>query len=644
MSSHRFIHSARSFTGTGKTVKELLVGYRQRVALYLGALCVAIALAAVQGATAQQTKDRPRPSLDERKKYEDRMMAIHPGKPGCFEAHFPEEKWTEKKCLPAPRTPNPQHQGAHPNTVGDGTDWFATVGSGHISQVTGSFDNVSGVVKLLGPIGGDTSVVHPNVYAMQMNSNDFQPAVCGSLSNCAWVQFIFSQTQCGSTPCVFIEYWLLNHNSNCPSTPSGSPSWNWYGPGQSDYTPGTTPGCYLNVFGSGTSAVPLTDLGSLRVIGKTSGGNDTVTASDVSGTLSSVTNPSISNLESGWTGVEYQLVGDCCSTETFFTSTTTASLTLRVATVDTNNTAPSCSSSGFTGTTAESNNLNLVGGCSAVTSPAQAIVFKESGGGPLPAGVSVGDPHLTTIHGAHYNFQHTGEYILVESDPDLQVQVRQLIFTPPSKPAIAYNKGIAVKMGNAKFVVTLKGTTVNGSPRSIENDHALELGGGVNVVHRGSLYTVSRPSGDIVHITVNSDHLDVTVQLGATNDSTVRGLLVGNPADASHPLVGRDKKPIKGAVSKVALQNYVESWRVEPKESLFSDEDRPKPSGPVDALTTDRLDKATEERARKICVDRGVKEETALDDCILDVSVTGKPETADAFLFATKPKEVIKER
>jgi hypothetical protein len=110
-----------------------------------------------------------------------------------------------------------------------------------------------------------------------------------------------------------------------------------------------------------------------------------------------------------------------------------------------------------------------------------------------------------------------------------------------------------------------------------------------------------------------------------------------------HPLVGRDKKPIKGAVSKVALQNYVESWRVEPNESLFSDEDRPKPSGPVDTLTTDRLDKAKEEQARRICVDRGVKEETALDDCILDVSIAGKPEAADAFVYASKPKQVIHE-
>jgi hypothetical protein len=616
-----------------------LVGGRWCVALYLAALCVAIPLDAARAQEPPRPNDHRRPNIEERKTYEKRMVAIHPAKPGCFEAHFPDEHWVETQCLPAPRTPNPRARGPRPNTVGDGTDWFATVTSGNISQVTGSFDKTSGIVQLLGPINGDTSVVHPNVYAMQTNSNTYTPSICGTLTDCAWVQFIFSQTQCGSSPCVFIEYWLLNHANPCPT----NASWTFYGPGVAGYTPGTTPGCYLNTTAKSLSAVPLSDLGSLRIVSTTQGGNDIVTASDVDGTLGSQSNASIADLATGWTGVEYNLVGDCCSVETFFTSTTTASLTLRVATVNGTTNAPNCASS-FTGTTAESNNLNLTGGCTPVSGADPAIVFTESGGGPLPAGVSVGDPHLTTIHGAHYNFQHAGEFILVESDPDLQVQVRQALITPPSKPAIAVNTGAAVKMGKVKFVVTLKTVEVDGSPRTIEKDRMIELGDGVTVVRRDSTYTISRPSGDIVHINVHNGLVDVTVQLGATNDSTVRGLLVGNPADELHPMVGRDKKPIKGEVTKVALQSFVESWSVEPKESLFGDEDRPKPSGPVKALTTAHVDKAKTDEARKICIERGVKEETALDDCILDVSVMGKPEVADAFVFATKPKQVIHER
>ena len=81
----------------------------------------------------------------------------------------------------------------------------------------------------MGPIAGNNSVVHPNA-CMQMNSNTYTPSVCGSLTNCAWVQFIFSQTQCNNftQACTFIEYWLLNHNSTCPSTPPGSPASSCY--------------------------------------------------------------------------------------------------------------------------------------------------------------------------------------------------------------------------------------------------------------------------------------------------------------------------------------------------------------------------------------------------------------------------------
>jgi hypothetical protein len=567
------------------------------------------------------------------------MLAIHPAKAGCFKANFQDKAWVEVKCLPPPETPNPHHEGPRPNTVGDGNDYFAVVTSGTISQVTGSFDRVSGVDKLLGPILGKTSVVHPDVYAIQMNSNTYTASVCGSLKNCAWVQFIFSQTQCGSSPCVFIEYWLLNHDKHCPSTPAGSPAWKYSSGGKG------TPGCYLNAYGNGMSAVPLSDLKSLRVIGKTQGGHDIATASDASGALSSVSNPSIADLSSKWTGVEYNLVGDCCNTETFFTSTTNASLTLRVAPVNGTKDAPACAPTKyFAGGTAETNNLNLTSGCKTSGGSAPAIVFTESGGGSLPPGVSIGDPHLTTFHGAHYNYQHAGEYILAEADPDFQVQVRQVLITPPTKPAIAVNTGAAVKMGTDRFAATLKGTEVNGSRRAIEDGQSLELAGEVTVVRHDSTYTISRPIGDIVHINMQGDHVDVSVHIGATNAGSVRGLLAGNPADEKHPLVGRDKKQVKGTITKVVLQNFVESWRVEPKESLFSNEDRPKPSGPVEGLTNEQLDKAKTQQARKTCMDRGVTEETALEDCILDVSVMDKPELADAFLFAPQPTLVIHER
>jgi hypothetical protein len=123
----------------------------------------------------------------------------------------------------------------------------------------------------------------------------------------------------------------------------------------------------------------------------------------------------------------------------------------------------------------------------------------------------------------------------------------------------------------------------------------------------------------------------------------VRGLLVGS-GDARRPFVKRDKTPVRGKVTTTALGDFVESWRVAPNESLFSAEGRPRPSGPVAGLTVAGLDKAKAAQARKLCLERGIKDKPLLDDCILDVSVMGKPEVADSFVFAPKPKVVVRER
>jgi hypothetical protein len=613
-----------------------MFGERWCLALYLAALCVAIPLAATHAQAPQPAADKPRPSAEQRRAYEERMTASQPAKPGCYQAHYPDEHWVETTCLPAPRTPNPHAQGPHPNTVGDGTDWFATVTSGNISQVTGSFDNVSGVVKLLGPISGDTSVVHPNAYAMQMNSNVFTPAICGSLTNCAWVQFIFSQTQCGSSPCVFIEYWLLNHTSPCPS----NASWSYY----NGSVPGTTPGCYLNTPAMGLSAVPLSDLGSLRVIAKTQGGNDTATVSDVNGTLGFASNASIADLASGWTGVEYNLVGDCCSVETFFTPTNTASLTLRVATVNGTTNAPNCATT-FTGTTAESNNLNLTGGCTTVSGANPAIVFTESGGGPLPAGVSVGDTHLTTVNGSHYDFQASGDFVLAETGPGFIVQNRQASGAP-TWPSAAVNKAVATKMGKTSVAICVAPTrlTIDGRSSTIADGTSRSLPDGVTLSRSGNVYVIHNNNGDSVRAQLNhnaqppNDWIDVSVGLRTGSEAPkVRGLL-GNPDGNVNEIALADGVVLKQPVSfEVLYRRYGASWRVPPGKSLLCKDQKVESGIPAKPFYANDLNRDQSERARESCAKAGVNGSSALEDCMLDVTVLGAASAADVFVQAPPP-------
>ena len=55
------------------------------------------------------------------------MAATNPTKPGCYQAHYPNEHRVEIKCLPPVRAPNPRHVGSNPNTAGASTDRFATM-------------------------------------------------------------------------------------------------------------------------------------------------------------------------------------------------------------------------------------------------------------------------------------------------------------------------------------------------------------------------------------------------------------------------------------------------------------------------------------------------------------------------------------
>jgi hypothetical protein len=61
----------------------------------------------------------------------------------------------------------------------------------------------------------------------------------------------------------------------------------------------------------------------VTVTGTVSGGTDTVMLSTASGAVYGASNPSIAGLAQGWTGTEFNVVGDCCASEIFFASNST---------------------------------------------------------------------------------------------------------------------------------------------------------------------------------------------------------------------------------------------------------------------------------------------------------------------------------
>lgn len=592
-------------------------------------------------AIAQNRANPPSaPSLAERQSFREKMLAIPPGK-GCFVARYadPHPHWEKVKCGNPPKTPNPMARGPKPKYVGAGLDYFAQPSGGFITSATGSFDSVTNATAESGLTYHSPTVAHTNVFSLQLNANAFSTTSCSGSENCyGWEQFILSQTQCSGGPCIFIEYWLLNHASPCPS----GQGWNYYAG-----TPTTVPGCFLNTTPTSVSVAvqpcctgKLADLADLRLSGTVSGNTDIASLQVANGDVYIANNPSIVGLGKGWTQVEYNLVGDCCAYGAYFTAGP-VTMKVRVSTVNGTQNAPTCSTTpicagGFCGDTAETNNLNLTGSCSATGGTQPSISFTESGGGPLPPGITQGDTHLITINGDHYNFQETGEYILVQAGTDLIVQARQDYLG--SNRSVSWNVGLAVQMGK-DLIILYPNTSlvINLAQTQLSNGGSLSLDAGVTVSRHGNLFTISRPQGDIVQANALGNHIDATVQLGAAEVPLAHGLLVSRNGALSR----RDGTILRGIVSPASLHDYAESWRVDAAHSLFPAEGRPQPSGISTPRVSDTPSKEAQDKAREACSRAGVTNAILLKDCVLDVGVTANDALVDPYVYSPKPKRDV---
>jgi hypothetical protein len=362
-----------------------------RVAIFLAGLLTSLAVAA-QTKTAppaaspsspsQQQANTQALSAQEREDFRNSMLSTPlPGK-GCFTAHYPTKAWIQVQCLTAAILPFPHARGARPAIVGNGNDYLAEVTSGNISSSEGSFDSISGVTAEYGSRGLDKTTVYPDTFSLQLNSNDFATPLCNGKPGCVgWQQFVFSQSICYPSACTFIEYWLINYTSSCPN------GWISY-----DGSSGGAAGCYrTSAFGPG-SVQALNDLGLLTLTGKVdSGGTDTAIVSTASGEIDAMSQDSILDLAQNWKGAEFNLFGDCCASEAYFVDSG-SSLVIRLTAINGTQNAPICSPQ--SGTTAETNSLILTGTCNTFSGVSPAIMFSESGGGPLPPAINIGGPHL----------------------------------------------------------------------------------------------------------------------------------------------------------------------------------------------------------------------------------------------------------
>jgi hypothetical protein len=254
----------------------------------------------------------------------------------------------------------------------------------------------------------------------------------------------------------------------------------------------------------------------------------------------------------------------------------------------------------------------------------------------------VGDTHVTTFSGLHYDFQAAGDFVLLDS-PGFSVHTRQ-VSGAPNWPNTALNKAIVAQMGGARVEIYVEPERlyVDGRATTVAVNEPLLLPSGVQVAHHGSEYDITDADGNAVRATLYGVFIDATVELGKTPAPHARGLL-GTPGASAVQLVTADSAILKEPVSFNDLyQKFGESWRVPAAKRLFTEENRATAGNPNAPIFAQDLTSEQKAHALGACKAAGIVNQDLLDDCTLDTTVLHDDVAVNAFTKVHAPIRVIR--
>jgi hypothetical protein len=271
-------------------------------------------------------------------------------------------------------------------------------------------------------------------------------------------------------------------------------------------------------------------------------------------------------------------------------------------------------------------------------------------GGDLCIGVgtpcSWGEPHLRTGNGGTFDFQAVGEFLVASSsDGSFVVQVRQEPLLPQSDVAI--NTAVAVNVNGDRVGVYVKEPSflvVNDKPTS-GGEVLQRLPHGGTIRRHGVSVEIEWPDGSRLTTIQFGPLLNYAFAPSARVAASLSGLLSSADRSSSHSFVGRDSSALSAGDSDFPVKLYQQfgnSWRIRQSESLFhywpgeTSARFTDPQFPRKRVTAATLSPSTRSRAETICRAVGVTRQPTLDDCILDVGVSGTPAIAAASISAAR--------
>jgi von Willebrand factor type D domain len=239
---------------------------------------------------------------------------------------------------------------------------------------------------------------------------------------------------------------------------------------------------------------------------------------------------------------------------------------------------------------------------------------------PGTCATSNGDPHLRTFDGRHYDFQTAGEFTLARSTSDaFELQVRQQPYFDST--TVTITTAVAMQIAGTRFGIYVTPSGIVTSPTTLPASVT------TFPADYGTGYRVTWPDGSVVRVSPLSVFgLTLEVAPAVTRRGQLVGLLGNFDGDPQNDLVSRDGRRFDSPSFEELYRTYGESWRV--GTSLFD-----AAAGTSTATFTDRrlpsqrmtaADLPTGADATAICRGAGVTDPQSLDDCALDVAVTGQ--------------------
>ena len=266
-----------------------------------------------------------------------------------------------------------------------------------------------------------------------------------------------------------------------------------------------------------------------------------------------------------------------------------------------------------------------------------------------------GQPYLRTGDGLALGFRGAGEFVWVrraEKTSPFQIQIRQTADLPTECGRGVRIAGAAMKVGAHRvgfYPARDASLWIDGEPvESSEEFWKLGGAGHVDRIHRPSVgddvYVVEWRTGERLRVGVFGDRLDLELDVPRGRRSGLSGLLGNFNENRNDDLQLRGGRSLETPVSwKTLYDEFAESWRLRPSESLFdyregtstetyTDRNYPRSPQTLEDLSDPRLASGAE-----ACRKRNITDPILRRHCAIDVACTGDDSYADSFAGVDSP-------